>query len=62
MRLNLNIEACIGCGVCSQVCPDVFTLDEEAGKARISNAAGADRKESLVLEAMEICPIGCINQ
>jgi ferredoxin len=62
LQLNLNIEDCIGCGVCCQVCPDVFLLDEDAGKARIADASSADRKENLVMEAIDSCPIGCINQ
>ncbi|MDR1516285.1 MAG: ferredoxin [Synergistaceae bacterium] len=61
MRLNLNVETCIGCGVCSQVCPDVFFLDEDAGRAVISNAELADSEENLVREAIDACPIGCIN-
>ena len=61
MRISLNIEDYIGCGVCCQVCPDAFVLDENAGKARINDANRARWKENLVKEAIDICPIGCIN-
>ena len=29
MAIKVNLDECIGCGVCSQICPEVFKLDED---------------------------------
>ncbi len=57
MLVKINEEECIGCGVCAQICPEVFQLDDEAGKARVVRAQGAD----CVQEAADSCPVGCIE-
>ena len=33
MGIKINADECIGCGVCSQLSPETFRLDEEEGKA-----------------------------
>ena len=42
MKVELDQELCIGCGVCSQICPEVFELDEDMGKAMVIKQSGAD--------------------
>jgi ferredoxin len=44
-----------------QVCPDIFNLDEDEGKGVIADASRADAEQKLVKEAIDCCPIGCIN-
>ena len=29
MKVNVNKDACIGCGACAAICPDVFEMDDE---------------------------------
>jgi len=36
MNTKVNRDECIGCGVCAQICPEVFERDEDAGKAKVS--------------------------
>lgn len=62
MGLKINTDACIGCGVCMQVCPDVFKLDEEEGKGTVLNPNYPEEDVDCVKEAIESCPIGCINE
>lgn len=57
MLVKINEEECIGCGVCAQICPEVFQLDDEAGKARVVRVQGAD----CAREAADSCPVGCIE-
>ena len=57
VRLKVNSEACIGCGLCVGAYPEAFEFDDE-GKARVIG----DIDESLVDEAIGNCPAGAIEQ
>jgi len=57
MRVTVDENECIGCGVCAQICPDVFILDEEAGVSKVIRPEGAD----CAREAAESCPVTCIH-
>ena len=32
MEVKVNRDACIGCGACAAICPDVFEIDDEGRK------------------------------
>ena len=49
-------EACIGCKVCEELCPDVFMVDEKASVSE-ENIEG---NEEAILEAVEECPVEAI--
>lgn len=55
---HVDIDECIGCEACVDICPDVFILNESLGKAMISNPEGSGEEE--IAEAMEACPVNCI--
>lgn len=55
----LDEEACIGCGMCQDICPEVFRLDEDKNKAQVIKPQGGP--ENLIEEAMEACPVECIS-
>ena len=58
-RVHIVEDECIGCGSCSDICPEVFELDEAAGIAKVINSEGGP--ENLVQEAVEACPVECIH-
>ena len=60
MEVSVNFDECIGCGVCMQVCPEIFGLDEESGKVVLLNYEQSDNID-LVKEAVDSCPIGCVK-
>ncbi|WP_024822113.1 MULTISPECIES: ferredoxin [Aminobacterium] len=57
MHVTLDRNECIGCGVCAQICPEVFSLDEDAGVAKVMKPEGAE----CVRDAADSCPVGCIS-
>ena len=52
MKAHVDQELCIGCGLCTTLCPDVFELNEE-GKAVAVN-------EGEVQDAIDNCPVSAI--
>lgn len=62
MTVKINLDDCIGCGVCMQICPQIFGLDEIAGKATLTCGDAPQNEEDAVKEAIDSCPIGCINE
>lgn len=57
MVVTLDSEKCMGCGVCVQVAPEVFSLDTEAGVASVILPEGGPT----VKQAAKSCPVSCIK-
>lgn len=51
-------DACIGCEVCTHICPQVFKMKDNH-KSEVINPTGAS--ESKIEEAMDHCPVACIH-
>ena len=58
--VKVNKEKCIGCGLCSNLCPEVFELTED-GKAKVKENADLEKNKEGVKEAKESCPAGAIE-
>jgi ferredoxin len=70
--IRIDRDACIGCGVCASLCPEVFEIDEE-NKSRIlaKFSSNQDEKASTgkiplklfecANSAAESCPVSCIT-
>lgn len=56
MGIKVNLGECIGCGVCSQLCPEVFKLDENEGKSLIIS----QEQTPELKEAVDSCPVSAI--
>ncbi len=60
MKVTVDQEECIGCGVCVSVCPDVFKLNDDEKAVVIEGAdceaAGCceDAAEQCAVEAIKI--------
>ena len=58
MTAHVN-ENCVGCGLCCNLCPQVFTMLDE-GVAGARDEILPDQ-ETQVREAAESCPVGAIE-
>jgi len=60
MKATVDRDACIGCGYCEMVCPDVFVLDDE-GLAKVLVDEVPEEFEVCAQDAMEGCSVNAIN-
>ena len=57
MQVRVN-EDCIGCGMCINVCPEVFDFNKDGLSTVIGDA---DAYPAKVEESAEICPTNAIE-
>ena len=55
MYANVNQKACIQCGLCPSICPEVFSLDDGAPAHAITDAVPEDCRLT-AQEAADSCP------
>ncbi len=60
LKIKVNEDACIGCGACQAICPDVFELNDEGISTCLKNEIEDDKLKDEVLEAIESCPTEAI--
>ena len=59
MKVKVN-QDCIGCGMCIDMCPEVFEYNDEG----LSSAKSEEIDDSLkdaVVEVQEACPVAAIE-
>lgn len=72
MKVRVDKESCIGCGVCVSVCGDVFELGDDGKSKLLANFIEKDDEvesvgtvpadlEQCVKDAEEQCPTGSIT-
>lgn len=54
----IDQKECIGCGLCAEIAPNVFALNEN-GVSEIIDPTGDE--ESKIQEAINECPAECIS-
>jgi ferredoxin len=69
MKISIDREGCIGCGVCEALCPDVFKLleDGKSGiveryrRGNLGEGEVGDDLASCVENARDSCPVEVIK-
>ena len=52
---------CIGCGLCVQLCPAVFAMQDD-GKSKAVNPKGDDdTTEGIIQGSIDACPVAAIS-
>ena len=59
MKAIVNQETCIGCGLCPQICPEVFEM--EGDKAKVLIDVVPKDCEECSKKAAEECPVTAIS-
>ena len=60
MRVKIDRELCSGDGICSELCPEVFELDDE-NKATVIVDKVPEDAEDACRDAVDSCPESCIE-
>ena len=60
MKAKVNKNGCISCGLCVNMCPDVFAFGED-GKAESVVKEIPSAMEKGALEARDACPVSVID-
>lgn len=58
-RVRIDKDACIGCGLCNSICPEVFDWDDDGKMKTIVDEIPAGLEE-LVEESVVSCPTAAI--
>ncbi|MBU0991386.1 MAG: ferredoxin [Proteobacteria bacterium] len=58
-KIEIDVDECLACESCVQLCPEVFEMDDSEGKARVIKDVN-DEEVDKVQDAIDTCPTECI--
>lgn len=59
MKAVVDRNACTGCGLCAETCPEVFEMDAGIAKVKVGTVSAA--AEAACRDAMQGCPVEAIS-
>ncbi len=60
MRVTVDKEVCISCGMCVNTYPDIFKFNSN-DKAEAIESNLPENMEKAGLDAVDLCPVGAIS-
>ncbi|MDD6793921.1 MAG: ferredoxin [Clostridiaceae bacterium] len=60
MKAFVNKDTCIGCELCTQICPEVFSMDDD-GKSVAIDEEIDNEDEDAAVDARDSCPVSAID-
>ena len=58
-KVVLDVDECVACGTCVEICPEVFKMDDDNDTVQVILETGGP--EDLIEEAIDSCPVQCIS-
>lgn len=59
MKAWVDEDECTGCGLCADICPEVFEMDGEVARAKSGELS--DEEVECAEEAADSCPVEAIS-
>ncbi|NCO37483.1 MAG: ferredoxin [Armatimonadetes bacterium CG_4_10_14_3_um_filter_66_18] len=59
MKAIIDADECTACGVCEEICPEVFKLGDDV--TEVIGASIPEDAEEAAKEAADECPVECIT-
>jgi ferredoxin len=59
MKVRVDPDLCTGCGVCIDMCPEVFQLQDDVSVVLVDTVP--PEHEDIAREAAEACPVEAIS-
>jgi ferredoxin len=60
MKATIDRDGCIGCGLCTDTCPEVFRMGDD-GYAEVYTDPVPSAAEDTAVEAADNCPVSVIT-
>jgi ferredoxin len=60
MKATVDADTCIGCGLCPDICPEVFKLNDENIAEVIADPVPSEASDA-AKEACDSCPVNAIS-
>ncbi len=60
MIAKLDRDGCISCGLCAEICPEVFVMADD-GLAEVILEEVPEEVEDMAVEAQDSCPVSVIT-
>lgn len=59
MKVSIDQEVCINCGICADACPEIFEMGDEITQVIVDDVPSD--QEDCVRQAEEDCPVDAIH-
>lgn len=59
IEIKIDISKCVGCGMCMNLCPEVFELKN--GRSSVKKNANLEKNKDCIKEAISHCPVQAIE-